>query len=340
MAIPKSSRRALLHAMALLSAGLPSVARAQAQPEPEASPGVLTFILENDIFAGFDEQYTNGAFLRYSPPPDDLPAWALFARDQMAGLVEAETWRVTYGLGQVMFAPSDITLPDPPLDDRPYAGYLFGTVALSADTGTRLDTVALDLGVVGPPSLAEQAQKLVHTFIGDDPKGWDTQLGTEIAFRVVYEQLRKVGATLGPEWGGLEVDAIPQATVALGTVDTSLSGALTLRAGRSLDMDYGPPRVRRSLAGFAAVDGQASGGWYVFASAEGRLVGRNLFLDGNTFRDSRSVDSEPFVAELAAGAALRLRGAMLTYSHVFRSPEFETRNSWTQFGSLSLQIPF
>lgn len=336
MPTTKPVRAALVPALATLAACLASGALA----EEESSPGVLTFILENDIFAGLDEQYTNGAFLRYSPPPDDLPRWALFVRDQMSGFVEAETWRVTYGLGQAMFAPADLTLKDPPPDDRPYAGYLFGTVALSADTGEQLDTVALDLGVVGPPSLAEEAQKFVHRFIGDDPEGWSTQLGTEVAFRVVYERLHKIGATLGPELWGLEVDAIPQATAALGTVDTSLSGALTLRAGRSLDMDYGPPRVRRSLAGFAAVDGQASGGWYVFASAEGRLVGRNLFLDGNTFRDSRSVDSEPFVAELAAGAALRLRGAMLTYSHVFRSPEFETRQSWTQFGSLSLQIPF
>jgi len=323
-----------LTVLAASASALPALA------EEAASPGVLTFILENDIFAGFDEQYTNGAFLRYSPSPGALPQWALFAREQMSGFVHADTWRVTYGLGQAMFAPNDITLRDPPLDDRPYAGYLFGTVALSADTGTRLDTVALDLGVVGPPSLAEQAQKLVHNFIGDDPKGWDTQLPTEVAFRVVYEQSHKIGAALGPEFWGLEVDAIPQATVALGTVDTSLSGALTLRAGRSLDMDYGPPRVRRSLAGFAAVDKQAPEGWYVFVSAEGRLVGRNLFLDGATFRDSRSVDSETFVPELAAGAALRLRGAMLTYSHVFRAPEFETRNGWTQFGSLSLQIPF
>lgn len=335
---PARCAPAVMAALAL-AAGVSGgfVPRAAAQEAP--ARGVLSFILENDIFAGFDEQYTNGAFLRYAPPPNKLPGWARFTKRQLSGFVEADTWRVTYGLGQAMFAPSDITLADPPLDDRPYAGYLFGTVALSADTGVRLDTVALDIGVVGPASLAEQAQKLVHTFIGDDPKGWDTQLPTEVAFRAVYEQLRKYGTTLGPQFWGLEVDAIPQATVALGTVDTSLTGALTLRAGRSLDMDYGPPRVRRSVAGFAAVEGQQDG-WYVFASAEGRLVGRNLFLDGSTFRDSRSVDSEPFTAELVAGAALRLNGAMLTYSHAFRSPEFETRNSWTQFGSLSLQIPF
>lgn len=326
-----------LVACALAAAALGAASGLRAD---EAAPrGFLSLIVENDIFAGLDEQYTNGTFLRYGLAPNDLPGWARFARRQLGGLVDAETWRVTYGLGQAMFAPDDITLRDPPLDDRPYAGFLFATAALSADTGTRLDTVAVDLGFVGPPSLAEQTQKFVHTFIGDDPKGWGAQLPTELAFRLVYEQARKYGTELGPRLWGLEVDAIPQATVALGTVDSSLTGALTLRAGRSLGMDYGPPRVRRSVAAFAASDRREEG-WYVFASAEGRLVGRNLFLDGTTFRDSRSVDSEPFVAELSAGAAVHLGAAVLTYSHAFRSPEFETRNRWTQFGSLSLQVPF
>ncbi len=306
----------------------------------EGNPrGFLAVILENDIVAGRDDQYSHGTFLRYSPPPNALPGWARYARDQASELLDADAWWVTYGLGQAMFTPNDITLRNPPLDDRPFAGFLFGTVALSADTGKRLDTLAIDIGVVGPPSLAEQTQKAVHKIMGDDPNGWSTQLNTEVAGRVLYERLQKYGTTLGPEWRGLELDVIPQGAVALGTVDTSLTGAMTVRAGRNLDMDYGPPRVRRSVAGFAAVDSHEDG-WYVFASAEGRLVGRNLFLDGNTFRSSRSVDSEALVAEFAVGAAIHIGSAVISYSHVFRSPEFETTSRWTEFGSLSVQIPF
>ncbi|PKN46640.1 MAG: hypothetical protein CVU63_07325, partial [Deltaproteobacteria bacterium HGW-Deltaproteobacteria-20] len=123
-----------------------------------------------------------------------------------------------------------------------YAGYLFGTVALSADTGTRLDTVALDLGVVGPPSLAEQTQKLVHEFIGDDPNGWSTQLGTEVAFRLVYEQSHKIGTRLGPELWGLEIDAIPQATEGLRTERRSPARRRARPPGRR-------PRTRRTRTG-------------------------------------------------------------------------------------------
>jgi lipid A 3-O-deacylase len=36
-------------------------------------------------------------------------------------------------------------------------------------------------------------------------------------------------------------------------------------------------------------------GWCLFASFEGRAVARNIFLDGNTFTDSHSIDKKTFV---------------------------------------------
>ena len=43
--------------------------------------------------------------------------------------------------------------------------------------------------------------------------------------------------------------------------------------------------------------------WYLFAGLEGRAVFRNIFLDGNTFTDSHSVDSKHFVGDIQAGLA-------------------------------------
>jgi hypothetical protein len=316
-------------AVVLLAIGAGAAASAS---EPRF--GAVTLIVENDIFAGIDEQYTNGTFLRFSPL--GLPGWAGWVRGQAAPLTGPAEWRVTYGLGQAMFTPEDITLVDPPLDDRPYAGFLFGTVAISADRGDRLDTVALDLGVTGPPSLAERTQKFIHRFIGDDPNGWDTQIGTEVAFRLLYEQHRRYGAGRVAALG-VEFDAIPQVALAAGTLDVSATGALTLRAGEGLAKDYGPPRVRRTVADVRRAGADA---WYVFAAAEGRLVGRNLFLEGNTFRDSRSVDPERVTGEFTLGASVELGRAVLSYTHAFRTPEFKTREDWTQFGSLSVRVMF
>jgi hypothetical protein len=322
-------------ALALAAAG-PALA------DGHAPRGLLTLQIENDIFAGVDEQYTNGTYLSYTAPRNQLPGWARWTRRQLLGVVEAEDWEVAYTLGQSMFTPSDITIPAPPRDERPYAGLLFGGAYLSADSGDRLDTVGLEVGVTGPPSLAETAQKFIHNDLdlGDPPRGWDTQLDTEVAFRVIYEQKRRYGAELGPDWWGLEVDAIPHVSAALGTADTSLAGALTLRVGHGLDIDYGMPRVRRSVAPTARENETGALRWNLFAGAGGRLVGRDLFLDGNTFANSRSVDSELFVADFSVGATVDFGPVIVSYMHVFRSPDFEEKDDWSEFGALVFRAPF
>jgi hypothetical protein len=48
------------------------------------------------------------------------------------------------------------------------------------------------------------------------------------------------------------------------------------------------------------------------------------FLDGNTFRDSASVDRRVFVYDLKGGVSLRLAPLRLSLTHVHRSAEFNT----------------
>ena len=323
--------RRLAYPIALLAAPLTAAAAGE-------TPGVLTLHIENDVFAGIDNQYTHGTYLRYTLPLNDLPGWARWARGQLRGVIDAPDWQVTYGLGQTMLTPDDITNPDPPLDDRPYAGLLYGSVFLTADTGRRLDTLGLEIGVTGPPSLAGETQKFIHNDLGlgDPPNGWDTQIGTELTFRVLYEQKRRYSGTL---WG-FETDAIPEVTLAAGTADTSAGAGLTLRLGEGLAMDYGPPRVRRSVATVLRPNSGNDWRWNLSAGFTGRAVARDIFLEGNTFRDSRSVPIEPFVAEGTLGVTVDFGPAVVSYTHAFRSPDFEGLDRWVQFGALAVRVPF
>src|SRR3546814_15174227 len=91
-----------------------------------------------------------------------------------------------------MYTPDDVALRNPPLDDRPYAGWLYGSVGLIAETGRRLDQLELTLGVVGPASLAEQTQKLIHEITdSQEPRGWDTQLENEPGGVLHYTRSRR-----------------------------------------------------------------------------------------------------------------------------------------------------
>ena len=94
------------------------------------------------------------------------------------------------------------------------------------------------------------------------------------------------------------------------------------------------------MAGSAFFQPDGQWGWYVFAGVEGRAVAHDIFLDGNTWRDSRSVDREPLVGGASLGAVLVLPWARLTYTHTFRSKEFEGQCDRARFGAVSLSFRF
>jgi hypothetical protein len=137
-----------------------------------------------------------------------------------------------------------------------------------------------------------------------------------------------------------DLDLTPHLGGAVGNVYTYANAGLTLRYGRRLPLDYGPPRVQPSLPTSGFVSPTDKFAWYLFAGVEGRAVARNIFLDGNTFTASRSVDAEPLVADLQFGLVLTWGRVRLSYTHVLRSREFQTQRENAQFGAASLSVAF
>jgi len=118
------------------------------------------------------------------------------------------------------------------------------------------------------------------------------------------------------------------------------NAGVTMRYGKRLPNDYGPPRVQPGLAGFGDFSPVSGFGWYMFAGIEGRAVARNIFLDGNTFRDSRGVDKKHLVGDLQFGIVLDWPDMRLSYTHVLRTREFQTQECEDNFGSFSLSVKF
>jgi hypothetical protein len=139
--------------------------------------GTLSVVLENDMFYGIDRHYTNGLMLTWVPGRDaPTPGWVMTLARLMPWIPEQGVIRHGYTLGQSMFTPGDITLADPPLRERPYAGWLYGTIGLGVESGRRLDQFGMTFGMVGPASLAGQTQKFVHMVFPGNELG-DLQLG-------------------------------------------------------------------------------------------------------------------------------------------------------------------
>ncbi|TYO89179.1 lipid A deacylase LpxR family protein [Oceanicella actignis] len=323
-------------ALAWLWAGV-----AAAQQAPDPARGTLGFTFENDVFAGSDQDYTNGVRLDYVRPRGRLSALGRAARARLARLSPGADWRESFALGQNMYTPPDITLRNPPPDQRPYAGFLYAGYGLSADRGDRLDSFSIEIGVVGPSALAEPVQTFVHKLINSPiPNGWDTQIRDEPGIRLIYDRKYRFGAALPLPALDLQADAAPHFNLTLGNVDSSAAAGATLRIGRDLADDYGPPRVRPAVSSpgfFRATRGLS---WQLFVGAEGRLVGRNIFLEGNTFGGPRGVTIRRTTADFLAGLAVQLGRVELAYTHVLRLEEYQEQDGPSQFGSLNLRVRY
>jgi lipid A 3-O-deacylase len=311
-------------------------------PHAAADGTVWSVTSENDLFGGTDRHYTNGLRIeRFSPEDKAFPFQREIADFLPFIELERTTLRRGIGLTHAIYTPEDISADVPDPDDRPYAGWL--AVSATAVAEQRLpggdfiqDSLQVNLGIVGPSAMGEQVQENWHEWInGVEPRGWEYQLHDEPGLEIVAQRLRGLK---GPRLLGLETDLGLHGSLALGNVRTYGAVGAMMRVGWDLDANFSPPRIRPALAGAGVYDPDDDFGGYVFAGVEGRAIARDIFLDGNTFRDSPSVDKKPFVYEYQAGIAINIYSVQVALSYVDRSEQFIGQTGRQKFGAISISL--
>ena len=121
-------------------------------------------------------------------------------------------------------------------------------------------------------------------------------------------------------------------------VYTYASVGIMLRWGTHLKDDIGPPMISPGFPGLPAFNPNRQANWYLFAGFEARLVGRDIFLDGNANVDSHSVDKEPLVGDLQFGAAFHFNDMRIAFSQMLRSREFEGQDENSQLGLINFTL--
>ncbi len=325
-----------------LLAALPGMAFAEDRPAEQK--GALSLAVENDsLSSGADRNYTSGVKLAYVSPSAGVPDW-LDGAGQFTRVLSGSSpdfWGIS--LGQSIFTPEDINAVPAPPDQHPYAGWLYMQIMVGVEEdradGRRpryLDTYELEFGIVGPSALGEEAQRGIHQALGaPDPQGWDSQLNDEFAFAVSFDRRWRAARLFGDFLGGVEADLTPSVGATIGTLRDEVRVGLAARIGQRIDSDYGPLRVRPSLSGVEHFQGGPLS-WSVFAGVQGRAVAHNLFLDGNTFEASASVDRRPFVGDFQTGFSVAAGDWRLAYTFVWRTEEFQGQPTRQDFGALAL----
>ncbi len=326
-------------AILLSASGFSAYAEDNVVNRPKDDDAIITFQFENDVFSGQDSDYTNGVRLAYLSPETTIPHWLDAGASALPFFASEGHKRWSVAVGQNMYTPSDILVKAPQPDDHPYAGWTYGSVGVISDTGRTLDNLQLTLGMVGPASGAAQTQDFVHSLINSrDPQGWKYQLHNEPGIILTYERKWRGLYEFSPF--GLGVDITPTVGGSIGNIYDVAAVGTIVRFGYDLPADYGPPMIAPNLPGSDFFIPSKDFSWYLFTGVEGRAVARNIFLDGNTFKDSPSVDKYPFVGGLQAGLAIIVADTRIAYTQVLRSKEFTNQPHAEQFGALTVSRRF
>jgi hypothetical protein len=238
-----------------------------------------------------------------------------------------------YGLsfGQNIYTPVDLDATSLIETDRPYAGWLYlgymrnirGTTAGGIPLQDRLN---IEMGVIGPWALADEAQSWWHRLI-DVPvaQGWDNQLHNEFGF--LLQASRRWLLWQNRDRDLLAFQFIPDATINLGNVNTSARAGAMIRIGHNIPDDFGP--VYKTVWGA-----------YFFAAGGANAVAYTAFIDGNTSGYGTNIKREPFYLDGRLGIVLVLHRCEFTYAYTIHTDEFRQQTSPDAYGTLAFTYRF
>ncbi|HYJ78961.1 MAG TPA: lipid A deacylase LpxR family protein [Longimicrobiaceae bacterium] len=285
--------------------------------------------LDNDAYALWDRadyEYTNGVAL--SVEVAGGPVWARRLAAGAAACTGAESpdapcSSTTFAIGQKIYAPRHDG-PELAPGERPYAGWLYLSATGRLASAARRRSAGVEVGVTGPPSLAQAVHTGWHRATGFwTPQGWQNQLAFEPGIAVHYQEavlgeLRGGGrrlAAVAPEWGA-----------SLGSLLTAAHAAV--RASAGMDVPHPWSAAADRAAGPVSV--------YALAAARGDAVARNLFLDGSTFGAGPRVERRPFVFSYELGGGVRYRSLTLEYRARHRGREYRTEPGGHTYAAIEL----
>lgn len=337
---------------------------AWAQDDGDEASGYLTFYLDNDLFSGEDQDYTNGA--RASWISEDRPAFGYLPARQLLeklsgaeeesslirrlsgferGDIEQGNVVVNYGLSvtQLMFTPVNYESPVQPPGQRRYAGWLGVGFSLHAKNEKVLNSAELILGTVGPRSYAEETQDFIHDIRGiPEFQGWDDQVPNEFTFDLSFVQKRRVRFLERLE-RNFSVDGFTEWGARLGTFRTLAEAGGFFRVGFNLPADFSDPRISATAYSHRLFENAraAEDDWslYGLLGAKASAVLFDATLDGPLFKNFETGNSrEPWVGEAYLGFGVRWKSLEFSYVHTFRSEEYTEQSGGSEFGSIALLI--
>lgn len=246
---------------------------------------------------------------------------------------------ISFNIAHQMYTPQDFENPNLIKDDRPYAGYLYFLTALHQSKNDTLKSLTLQVGVVGPSAGMQKVQELIHSLIGSPaPQGWEHQLKDELIFQINYAQKKYYDLDNIFKYG-YNASIVPQFGVELGNASTKVYTSALFRWGKNVPKDYGAYVIDNTNYSNIPLNTKQNGEnkkwrYYLNVAFKANLIAQNIFLDGNTFQESHSVEKNIFLVDVMYGLSFAYERFSIDYIRRHSTKEFKSQDGFNSYGSL------
>jgi len=277
----------------------------------------LGFTSDNDVYLIFfgDKYYSNGL--------------DIYFRKKIEGNSNLPK-AITVHVGQDIYSPFTIIEKYAALHDRPYAGYLYAGADITwAKTTNTVFLAGLEIGTIGPASLAEDTQRLLHKMLNFElPVGWEFQVNNELGGSIngsVIHSLTKNKSVKNELLGKINVNA--------GTLATNASLGFTYRTGHLNTINQST---------FSNLKRTEEKEKFWFLSPTIKLVAHDATIQGGRSNNNDIVtfDIKPIVLSIEGGIQRSFKHWNTKFAITQRSKAVDSNAKSHQYGTIVLSYNF
>ncbi|WP_316738152.1 lipid A deacylase LpxR family protein [Pedobacter aquatilis] len=286
------------------------------------------FKTENDAYLATlnDRYYTNGLFIYFRRALNP---------SKLSESVEKKTYEIS--VGQKIFTPYWGQVAKKEDQDRPFAGYLYAGAAYSIFYKKEsLLKTSVEIGTVGPNSLAQDAQEFLHKTVGFyTPAGWDYQIKNEIAVNLSANYSKLIIRS-----NDNIVDLSGSGYANLGTTFSGVGASAVFRAGR-LNQLFNSA-YHNAVIGEAKTKKLNNSEFFVYLKPQLNVVAYDATIQGSLFNNNSPLTFgiKPIVFEQQFGVNYSSQRFTIDFNVIFKTKEVKSAAKAQNYGGLSLYYRF
>ncbi len=287
------------------------------------------FKSDNDayFFLKQDRYYTNGLFIYYRRAID---------QQQLKGNLEKVTYEIA--AGQKIYNPISGYSPDPARQDRPFAAHLYAGLQTSLFyKNESLLKVDVNLGMVGPAALGQDAQQLLHEAVGFyEIDGWDYQIANNFAANATV-QYAKLLLRSSDHVVDLTLDTYGN----FGTTHNGVGVGLVFRAG-NFNQLFNSTSYNAVIEHHRKTEKLHQKEIYFYTKPQLNFVAYDATVQGSLFDNNSPItfDVKPFVFAQQLGFNYSTPRFTFDYSFIYQSRQIKSTAKPHQYSSVSMYYRF